>query len=50
MIRNTFADLLGSHFNEASSNMLLHALDFAFTGSSGVPPAAITSTDRTRTR
>ncbi len=39
MIPNTFADLLGSHFNEASSNMLLHALDFAFTGSSGVPPS-----------
>ena len=40
MVSNTFGDVLGTHFAaEASSNMLLHALDFAFTGSSGVPPS-----------
>ena len=39
MVSDTFADVLGTRFSEASSNMLLHALDFAFTGSSGVPPS-----------
>jgi hypothetical protein len=40
MIRNTFIDELGSsRVGEASSNMLLHCLDFALTGSSGVPPS-----------
>ncbi len=40
MMRGTFADVLGKHFNEeASSNMLIHALDFHFTGTSGVPPS-----------
>lgn len=40
MMHGTFDDILGSHFNdEASSNMLIHALDFYFTGTSGVPPS-----------
>lgn len=39
MITATFQDELGARVNEASSNMLLHALDFALTGASGVPPS-----------
>ncbi|HME91061.1 MAG TPA: penicillin acylase family protein, partial [Myxococcaceae bacterium] len=39
MISDTFADELGDRLSEASSNMLLHALDFAFSGQSGVPPS-----------
>jgi penicillin G amidase len=39
MVTNTFGDELGARVNEASSNMLLHALDFALTGDSGVPPS-----------
>ena len=39
MITNTFGDELGSRTNEASANMLIHVLDFAFTGQSGVPPS-----------
>ncbi|HEX6624997.1 MAG TPA: penicillin acylase family protein, partial [Pyrinomonadaceae bacterium] len=39
MITNSFGDELGSRVNEASSNMLIHALDFALAGNSGVPPS-----------
>jgi len=39
LIQNTFSDVLGSHAREADSNVLLHALDFHFTGYSGVPPS-----------
>ena len=39
MIANTFTDELGSRVNEAGTNMLIHVLDFALTGSSGVPPS-----------
>lgn len=39
MIKNTFADELGGQVNQASLNMLLHCLDFAVTGESGVPPS-----------
>jgi penicillin amidase len=39
VIQNTFSDVLGSHLREADSNVLLHALDFHFTGYSGVPPS-----------
>jgi penicillin amidase len=39
MLTNTFADDLGSVANQASVNMLLHALDQALTGYSGVPPS-----------
>src|SRR5215207_4088369 len=39
MLTNTFTDELGSRTSEASSNMLLHALDFALTGDSDVPPS-----------
>ena len=39
MLTNTFTDELGSRTSEASSNMLLHVLDFALTGDSGVPPS-----------
>lgn len=39
MLTNTFAAVLGAHSSEANSNLLLHALDFAFTGTSGVPPS-----------
>ncbi|MCW5851192.1 MAG: penicillin acylase family protein [Anaerolineae bacterium] len=39
MLANTFADELGSRLNEASSNMLLHVLDYALTGTSGVRPS-----------
>jgi hypothetical protein len=39
MLTNTFGDELGSRVGEASSNMLIHALDFALTGDSGVPPS-----------
>ncbi len=39
MIANTFGDELGSRVNEASSNMLIHALDYALTGASGVRPS-----------
>lgn len=39
MLTNTFADELGTRASEASSNMLIHALDFALTGESGVPPS-----------
>lgn len=38
-IREVFADELGTVIGEGSSNMLLHALDFAATGRSGVPPS-----------
>ena len=48
LIQNTFSDVLGSHAREADSNVLLHALDFAFTGYSGVPPSRdnFSGTDR----
>ncbi|HEU4766180.1 MAG TPA: penicillin acylase family protein, partial [Pyrinomonadaceae bacterium] len=39
MVSTTFGDELGASANEASSNMLIHALDFALTGASGVPPS-----------
>ena len=39
MITNTFGDELGARVGEASSNMLIHTLDFALTGDSGVPPS-----------
>ena len=39
MIQNTFGDELGARVNEASSNMLLHVLDDALAGGSGVPPS-----------
>ena len=39
MLTNTFGDELGTRVNEASSNMLIHTLDFALTGDSGVPPS-----------
>ena len=39
MLNNTFGDELGAKTGEASSNMLIHALDFALTGESGVPPS-----------
>ena len=39
MLINTFGDELGARVNEASSNMLIHTLDFALTGQSGVPPS-----------
>lgn len=39
MLNDTFANAFGSHLAEASSNVLLHALDFAFEGISGVPPS-----------
>lgn len=39
MISNTFGDELGARVNEASSNMLIHVLDFALKGDSGVPPS-----------
>jgi len=39
MLTNTFGDELGARVGEASSNMLIHALDFALTGDSGVPPS-----------
>ena len=39
MLANTFADELGSRASEASSNMLLHVLDYALTGASGVRPS-----------
>ena len=39
MITNTFGDELGSRLNEANPNTLIHVLDFAATGSSGVPPS-----------
>jgi penicillin amidase len=35
----TFADELGAKVGEATPNMLLHAVDFAETGRSGVPPS-----------
>ena len=38
MLTNTFGDELGTRVSEASSNMLIHTLDFALTGQSGVPP------------
>ena len=38
MLTNTFGDELGARVGEASSNMLIHTLDFALTGDSGVPP------------
>jgi penicillin amidase len=38
-VRNTFVDELGSVVNEANSNTLLHALDQALGGGSGVPPS-----------
>lgn len=39
MLTNTFSDELGAKAGEASSNMLIHALDFELTGVSGVPPS-----------
>ena len=39
MITNTFGDELGARVSEASSNTLIHTLDFALTGQSGVPPS-----------
>ena len=39
MLTNTFGDELGGKTGEASSNMLIHVLDFALTGASGVPPS-----------
>jgi hypothetical protein len=39
VIQNTFSDVLGSHLREADSTVLLHTLDFHFTGYSGVPPS-----------
>jgi penicillin G amidase len=39
MITNTFGDELGSRTSEAGANMLIHVLDFALTGQSGVPPS-----------
>lgn len=39
MLTSTFADELGPVANLASVNMLLHALDQALTGKSGVPPS-----------
>jgi len=38
-LANTFGDELGPRVNEASSNMLLHVLDDALGGGSGVPPS-----------
>ncbi|HZB45821.1 MAG TPA: penicillin acylase family protein, partial [Pyrinomonadaceae bacterium] len=38
-IQNTFADELGAQLGEASTNALLHSIDFALTGQSGVPPS-----------
>ena len=39
MLTNTFGPALGDSVGEASTNMLIHVLDFAFTGASGVPPS-----------
>lgn len=39
MIANTFADELTTRVGEANANTLLHVLDQAMTGSSGVPPS-----------
>ena len=39
MLTNAFTDELGTRTGEASSNMLIHALDFALMGDSGVPPS-----------
>ena len=39
MLTNTFGDELGARVGEASSNMLIHTLDFALTGDSGVLPS-----------
>jgi penicillin amidase len=39
MLRATFGDELGSRVGEASSNMLIHVLDAALVGESGVPPS-----------
>ncbi len=39
MLTNTFGPALGDRVGEASTNMLIHVLDFAFTGASGVPPS-----------
>ena len=39
MLANTFSDALGDKVAEASTNMLIHVLDFAFTGASGVAPS-----------
>jgi penicillin amidase len=38
-LTRTFADELGARAGEATPNALLHALDFAETGHSGVPPS-----------
>ena len=38
-INQTFANELGSRVGEASSNMLIHCLDDALAGGSGVPPS-----------
>jgi penicillin amidase len=39
MLPNTFSDELGGNVNEANPNMLLHVLDDALGGGSGVPPS-----------
>jgi penicillin amidase len=39
MVRAAFSDELGPRVGEAGSNMLLHVLDAALTGASGVPPS-----------
>lgn len=39
MLTNTFGDELGARVSEASSNTLIHTLDFALLGDSGVPPS-----------
>lgn len=36
---NTFSDELGARLGEATPNTLLHSLDFALAGESGVPPS-----------
>ncbi len=39
MLANTFTDELGAEVDEASTNMLIHVLDDALGGGSGVPPS-----------
>jgi penicillin amidase len=39
MLTATFGDELGSRVGEAGANMLIHVLDQALTGESGVPPS-----------
>ena len=40
-LANAFQGALGDALGQATPNMLLHALDFAATGASGVPPTAM---------